>query len=99
MTIRSFAPGALASTRTADMFVSMRRELDELQRQLATGKKSDTFAGLGFERRTSLDARGKMAMLAGYQQTIDNGTLRLKMMSQVAERRCDRVEIRRACHL
>ena len=86
MTIRSFAPGALANTRTADMFVSMRRELDDLQRQLATGKKSDTFAGLGFERRTSLDARGKMAMLSGYQATIESGTLRLKMMSQVATR-------------
>ncbi len=86
MTIRSFAPGALASTRTADMFVSMRRELDDLQRQLATGKKSDSYAGLGFERRTSLDFRGKMAMLTGYQNTIDGGTLRLKMMGQVAER-------------
>jgi flagellin-like hook-associated protein FlgL len=86
VTIRSFAPGALANTRTADMFVSMRRELDDLQRQLATGKKSDTYAGLGFERRSSLDARGKMAMLSGYQTTIESGTLRLKMMSQVAER-------------
>jgi flagellar hook-associated protein 3 FlgL len=86
MTIRSFAPGALGTSRAADMFVSMRRELDDLQRQLATGKKAESFGGLGFERRSSLDVRGKMAMLSGYQTTIEAGTLRLKMMSQVAER-------------
>jgi hypothetical protein len=86
VTIRSFAPGALASNRASDMFVSMRRELDAMQRQLATGKKADSFAGLGFERRSSLDARGKMAMLQGYQTTIAGGTLRLKVMAQVAER-------------
>ncbi len=86
MTIRAFTPGALAANRSADMFVAMRRELDGMQRQLATGMKSDSFGGLGFERRSSLDARGKMAMLAGYQSTIQAGTLRLTMMSQVAER-------------
>jgi flagellar hook-associated protein 3 FlgL len=86
MTIRSFAPGALASQRTADMFVSMRRELDTLHRQLATGLKSETFGGLGFERRSSLDARGKMAMLDGYNQAIDHATVRLKVMTQVTER-------------
>src|SRR5919107_1849365 len=68
------------------MFVSMRRELDSLQRQLSTGKRADSFAGLGFERRSSLDVRGKMAMLNGYQSTIAGGTLRLKLMAQVAER-------------
>ena len=86
MTIRSFAPGALASNRTSDMFVSMRRELDGLQRQVATGKKADTFGGLGFERRSSLDVRGKMAMLDGYKTSIEGGHLRLKVMAQVAER-------------
>src|SRR5215218_2306820 len=86
MTIRALAPGALAANRSADRFVSMRRELDDMQRQLATGLKSDSFGGLGFERRSSLDARGKMAMLSGYQTTIESGSLRLKMMSQVAER-------------
>jgi flagellar hook-associated protein 3 FlgL len=86
MTIRSFAPGALASNRNSDMFVSMRRELDSLQRQLSTQKKADTFGGIGFERRSSLDVRGKMAMLNGYQSSIADGQLRLKTMAQVAER-------------
>jgi flagellar hook-associated protein 3 FlgL len=86
MTIRPLAPGALAANRASDMFVSMRRELDSLQRQLATGKKTDSFGGLGFERRSSLDVRGKMAMLSGYQTAIEGGTLRLKIMAQATER-------------
>jgi flagellin-like hook-associated protein FlgL len=86
VTIRSFAPGALASQRTSDMFVSMRRELDSLHRQLATGLKSETFGGLGFERRSSLDVRGKMAMLDGYNQSIAGASVRMKLMIQVTER-------------
>jgi flagellar hook-associated protein 3 FlgL len=68
------------------MFVSMRRELDSLHRQLATGLKSETFGGLGFERRSSLDVRGKMAMLDGYNQSIDGASVRMKLMIQVTER-------------
>ena len=77
MTIRPLAPGALVANRAADTFIAMRRDLDDMQRRLATGKVADSYAGLGFERRSSLDVRGKMAMLSGYNTTIDNGTLRL----------------------
>ena len=55
MTIRSFAPGALASNRAADMFVSMRRELDDMKRQLATGKRPRPSAASAVEARSSLD--------------------------------------------
>ena len=63
-----FAAGSLAAQRSGDLFVGMRRELDELQRQLATGQKSQTFGGLGLERRTSLDFRGKL-LGESYQTT------------------------------
>ena len=85
MTVRPFAAGAFAARHTADMFVGMRRELDSLQRQLATGLKSETYGGVGFERRSSLDVRGKMAMLSGYQESIEGATLRLKVMTQTME--------------
>jgi flagellar hook-associated protein 3 FlgL len=70
VTIRPLAPGALAAHRAGGFFVSMRENLEDLQRQLATGKKADTFGGLGFERRSSLDFRSKMALIAGYQDAM-----------------------------
>ncbi len=85
MTVSPFSPGSYAARRTGESFTTMRRELDELQRQLATGKRSDTFSGLGLGRRTSLDVRAKLSALEGYQSTIADGALRLKLMSNGLE--------------
>ena len=81
-----FAAGSLAAQRSGDLFVGMRRELDELQRQLATGQKSQTFGGLGLERRTSLDFRGKLSAIDGYMASIKDAQLRVTMMTQGLER-------------
>ncbi|HVL73848.1 MAG TPA: hypothetical protein VM434_18405, partial [Beijerinckiaceae bacterium] len=78
--------GSLSARRSGDLFVGMRRELDALQRQMATGQRADSFAGLGPERRTSLDLRGRLAALDGYQSTISGAQLRLSMMTQGLER-------------
>jgi flagellar hook-associated protein 3 FlgL len=78
--------GSMSARRSGDLFVGMRRELDALQRQMATGLRSDTFAGLGMERRTSLDVRGRLAALDGYQATISGAQMRLSMMTQGLER-------------
>ncbi len=80
-----FAAGSASARRSGDLFVSLRRDLDDLQRQLATGEKSNTYAGLGFERRTSLDIRGKLASITGYREAIKNAELRLTMMTQGIE--------------
>lgn len=72
--------------RSNDLFVSMRRDLLDLQRQLTTGQKAATYGGLGFERRTSLDVRAKLSAIEGYNATIDQSTLRLKVMLQNLER-------------
>jgi flagellin-like hook-associated protein FlgL len=84
--IDSFKPGQFFAKQTSDRFVSMRAQLDDLQRQMSTGKKSDTVGGLGIDRRVSLDVRGKLASIEGWSSTIKQGELRLKMMSQSAER-------------
>ena len=47
MTITSYGSGAYRSART-DTFVSSRNELEDLQRQLATKKRSETYGGLDF---------------------------------------------------
>ncbi|HEX8665864.1 MAG TPA: hypothetical protein VF744_17760 [Beijerinckiaceae bacterium] len=76
-----FSAGSLAARRSGDLFVGMRRELDELQRRLATGQRSETFGGLGLERRTSLDFRGRLAMLDGYLATVKDAQFRIGLMT------------------
>jgi flagellin-like hook-associated protein FlgL len=84
--IDSFKPGQFFARQASDRFVSMRAQLDDLQRQMSTGKKSDTVGGLGIDRRVSLDVRGKLASIDSWSSTIKQGELRLKMMSQSSER-------------
>jgi flagellar hook-associated protein 3 FlgL len=76
-----FAARSLAARRSGDLFVGLRRELDGLQRQLATGQRSETFGGLGFERRASLDIRGKLSALDGYMATVKDAEFRVTLMT------------------
>src|SRR5918995_4025376 len=73
-------------SRAGDHFVTMRRDLLDLQRQLTTGQRAATYGGLGFERRTSLDVRARLSALEGYTAAVDGADLRLKMMVQNLER-------------
>jgi flagellar hook-associated protein 3 FlgL len=86
MTISPFSAGSLAARKAGDTFVEMRRQMDDLQRQIATGQKSATYGGLGLERRTSLDSRGKIATLQGYETTIQTGQIRVSVLSKNVER-------------
>jgi len=79
------AYGASPLTRAADLMVSMRRDLDELQRQLVTRKKAETYGGLGVQRGVSLDARGKLAAINGYRAGIEQAELRVKLVTQGVE--------------
>lgn len=85
MAISPFKPGSLSRTGS-DYFVSMRRDMDGLNRQLQTGQKSESYGGLGLERRTSLDMRARLSSIEGYNSTIQHTELRLKMMTQNLER-------------
>jgi flagellin-like hook-associated protein FlgL len=85
MTIGGFAPGAYGMRRNSDLFVGLRAELDDLQRQLSTGKKSETYGGLGLERGTSLNLRSRISALDGYERSIDAADFRLKLMLQGLE--------------
>jgi flagellar hook-associated protein 3 FlgL len=78
MTITSTGTGAY---RLADrnQFVSMRGQLDDLQRQLATQKKSETYAGLGMDRGVSLDLNNKLSTLDGYLTGIQRADVNLKL--------------------
>ncbi|TVR05863.1 MAG: hypothetical protein EA385_17060 [Salinarimonadaceae bacterium] len=82
MTIAPFAPGAVDSRRTADMFVQLRRQGVDLERQLTTGRRADSFAQLGVKRGAALDLRARLSTLASFQTNVKDADLRLKLMLQ-----------------
>ena len=59
--------------------VDMRRQLDDLQRQLGTGKKSDTYAGVGIDRGFAVGLRAHVASLGGYDDAISNVGVRITL--------------------
>jgi flagellar hook-associated protein 3 FlgL len=83
----TITPTGTGAYRLADrsQFVSMRGQLDDLQRQLATQKKSETFAGLGMDRGVSLDLNNRLSMLDGYMTGIQRADVNLKLMTKAVE--------------
>lgn len=84
MTITSYGTGAYRSA-TPNQFVSNRGELDDLLRQLDTGKRSTTYGGLGIDRRTSLDVNGKLSSLDSWLTGIERADVNLKLATQSVE--------------
>ncbi len=58
----------------------MRARLDSLSLQLATGQRSQDYAGLGNERSISLTLRGKLASVGSYQSNLTQVGLRTNLM-------------------
>lgn len=79
--ITSFAAGLVATRRSTDRILETRSQLDDLQRQLATGKRSDTYSGLGVDRRVSLDARAKLAEIGAYGANLKDAETRLELLT------------------
>ena len=67
----------------------MRGELADLQRQLGTGLKSTTYAGLGIDRGLAVGLRSKLAAIDGYSDTVTQVGVRINLqqtaLSQLAE--------------
>ncbi len=59
--------------------VEMRRQLDDLQRQLSTGKKSVTYAGLGLDRGLLVGLKNRFTTLEAFENSIDNVNVRLNV--------------------
>src|SRR4051794_3845810 len=57
----------------------MRNQLDDLQRQLGTGQKSVTYAGVGLERGLAVGLRTQLSMMGGYDDAINNVGVSLKL--------------------
>ena len=80
MAIAPLRLGTFRSTSATNMLLDMRAQMDALQRQLSTGKKSESFGGLGTQRVTSLDMRSKLAEVESYQETIGRFDFRVKQL-------------------
>src|SRR3954467_15545322 len=67
----------------------MRTQLADLQRQLGTGQKSTTYAGLGIDRGLVVGLNAKLAALNGYANLITQIGVRTSVqqtaLSQIAD--------------
>lgn len=78
------------STQMMQSLLNLRSQLDDLTRQISTGKKSDTFAGLGVQRGVSITLRSQLSAIESYDATgqtastrIDLGQTALSSMAKV----------------
>lgn len=76
MTVNAVGSG---STRLIQSLLSMRAKLDDLQRQLGTGKRADSYAGLGVDRGLTVGLRSHLSAIGGYTDTITNVNVRLEL--------------------
>jgi len=70
----------------AQTLVDMRSQLTDLQRQLGSGKKSTTYAGLGIDAGLAIGLRGKLSAMAGYADTITNVGTRISLQQSALGR-------------
>jgi flagellin-like hook-associated protein FlgL len=61
--------------------VAMRAQFDDLQRQLSTGQKSSTYAGLGLSRGVTVSLNAQLSAISGYDSTIQNVGTRIDLMN------------------
>lgn len=76
----------LRSSYLSSSLLNVRSQLEQLQQQLGTGKKSDTYAGLGTDRSFSIGLRSQLSNLASYKDTIANVNTRLSIGNSVLQR-------------
>ena len=55
----------------------IRTRMNRLERQLATGKKADTYGELGMDRTVALATRGHISALESYRDNADKAMMRL----------------------
>src|ERR1041385_7352802 len=67
------------SSMIVQSLTDTRAQLDDLQRQLGTGEKSATYAGLGTDRGLSVGLRSQLSAIAGYADTVNNVGVRINL--------------------
>src|SRR5437762_654771 len=67
----------------------MRSQLDDLQRQLGTGQKSTTYAGLGIDRGLAVGLQGQLSAMTGYADTVTQIGVRMSLQQTSLTRIAD----------
>lgn len=83
MSINGIGPSESFTTRT---ILSMRDQLAELERQLATGMKAETYGGLGNSAALVLDMRTQLSRIDTFTNTISAVELRVSVMNASLQR-------------
>src|SRR6476661_14045 len=68
-----------ASSLSIQTLVDMRNQLIDLQRQLGTGQRSDSYAGVGLDRGLTIGLRAHLSAVQGYQASITQVGVRLDL--------------------
>ena len=84
MTITSYGTGAYRAAKPNE-FVSTRGQLDDLQRQLSTKQRSETYGDLGMDRRTSLDINAKVSSIDSWLSGIQLANVNLNLQTKSVE--------------
>lgn len=82
MTISGVSSNVLPLIQSA---LDINKELDQLNRQLGTGLKSDTYAGLGGQGGVAIALNAQLAALGSYDNTITNVGATLGIQQQVLQ--------------
>jgi flagellin-like hook-associated protein FlgL len=80
-----FAAGSVRSQTNARMLAGLRAELQDLQRQLASGKRSETYGGLGDKRVSALTFRNQTGVSEGYKGLVELTDVRLQVITKRTE--------------
>lgn len=72
--------------RQVSYLTTLRSQMDDLQRQLGTGMKSETYGGLGSERVLDLSLRQQLTSVGVYKQTVQIAGLRLDTLDKTSGR-------------
>jgi flagellar hook-associated protein 3 FlgL len=74
---------------TVQSLVQMRQQLDDLQRQLGTGKKADSYAGMGIDRGFAVGLRAQLSTLDAFDNTMKLVGVRLDLAQSALGRLSD----------
>jgi flagellar hook-associated protein 3 FlgL len=66
---------------TIQELMNMRSQFNDLEQQLSTGQKSETYAGLGVDRGVTVSLNAQLAAISGYGDTINNVGARINIMN------------------
>ena len=71
-----------ASSGMIKALVDMRAQFDDLQRQLSSGQKSATYAGLGLGSGLSVGLNAQLSAMSGFDNSIDTAMTRITLAQQ-----------------